>query len=103
MKEFIFQFTFSGAGFSFGFDVAAPTLPEALRRANTWIDEDHQFAAYHGAVQYASFFLLRPVAETDLETILDPESGLQYTVAAFQAITAHPQLPPLTRTECAAN
>ena len=102
MKDYIFQFAFSGDGFSFDFDVSAPTLPEALRRANAWIDEDHQFMAYHGDVQCASFFLLRPVEETDIETILDPESGLQYTVAAFQAVTAHPQLPPLTRTECAA-
>lgn len=93
MKQFEFQFVWGGKKNSFGIDVIAGNVEEAVIKANRFFNtSDEPLIVNHPDVERASIHVATKITARNIDTIygpLDQTSSMNYTVAQFRKLQIH--------------
>ena len=84
MKQYEFQFVFKSEEHSFGFDVYASTIKEAVEKANNFFDSVQTLPCSHNDVERV--WLNGVVTEESIGGIFDPESCSFISIEDFEQV-----------------
>jgi hypothetical protein len=90
MKQFEFQFVWGTKRHSFGIDIVAGNVDEAVIKANRYFNtSDEPLLANHPDIERASIHVATKVTAQNIDTIYGPLNqthSMNYTVAQFRKL-----------------